>query len=202
MVIGREFGGDGWIVRPKTAGVEAYVAQALIKHRDFFARWMARGQDRGVTFFNFMRALAARCGDGGLIYSNLLCFDSRGKDPSRSEHYPFIKMLSRQLLDLQLDYFRPEVVIFANGTGTVGVRREFYPVDGAGKVCEGLRHWEDQGVSRHHLWHFELLGKHACYRIQHPATRTEQARAARDLLLDLLDTKSGCATHSDGCATA
>jgi hypothetical protein len=186
MVIGREFGGDGWIVRHEGDGATAYVTKALAKHRDFFDRWMKKGPDRGATFFNFMRALAKSFGTEGLIYSNLLCIDSRGKDPRRSEHFPFIKRLSKQLLDAQLHHFKPDVVIFANGSTTVNIRREFFPIEGEGKVCVSRRNWEEAGISREQLWEFELLGKFLCYRIQHPSAQSKASMAARRHLLEVL----------------
>lgn len=186
MVIGREFGGDGWIVQHEGDGATAYVTKALAKHRDFFDRWMKKGPDRGATFFNFMRALAKSFGTEGLIYSNLLCIDSRGKDPRRSEHFPFIKRLSKQLLDAQFHHFKPDVVIFANGSTTVNIRREFFPIEGEGKVCVSRRNWEEAGISREQLWEFELLGKFLCYRIQHPSAQSKASMAARRHLLEVL----------------
>ncbi|MGF6608944.1 hypothetical protein OKW45_003866 [Paraburkholderia sp. WSM4175] len=57
MVIGREFGGKGWIVRPEGAGASAYVAKAVAKNRKFLEEWLKKGPDKGSTFFNFMRDL-------------------------------------------------------------------------------------------------------------------------------------------------
>ncbi|MDR5821505.1 MULTISPECIES: hypothetical protein [unclassified Caballeronia] len=188
MVIGREYGGNGWNVMHDGGGASVYVTKALSKHRDFFGRAMAKkGQDRGDTFFNFMRALARSVGsEGGLIYSNLLCFDSGGKSPRNSEHFSLVKRLSKQLLDVQLDHFRPDVVIFANGMDTVGIRREFFPIAGDGKVCVGRRHWEEAGIPRTQLWEFELHGRFLCYRIQHPSARSRAAKAARKQLLEVI----------------
>ncbi|MDR5769723.1 hypothetical protein [Caballeronia sp. LZ028] len=192
MVIGREYGGKGWKVEHNGEGPNEYVTKALSRHRDFFNKAMAkRGRDRGDTFFNFMRALARSVGtEGGLIYSNLLCFDSGGRSPRYSEHFAFVKRLSKQLLDVQLDHFKPDVVIFANGMDTVGIRREFFPIEGDGKVCVSLRNWEETGISKNQLWEFELHGKFLCYRIQHPSARSKAAKAARKQLLELLSQRT------------
>ncbi|MDR6379144.1 hypothetical protein J2776_005868 [Paraburkholderia caledonica] len=188
MVIGREYGGRGWNVEHNGEGPNEYVTKALSRHRDFFNKAMAKaGRDRGDTFFNFMRALARSVGsDGGLIYSNLLCFDSGGRSPRYSEHFSFVKRLSKQLLDVQLDHFKPDVVIFANGMDTVGVRRQFFPIEGDGKVCVSMRNWQETGIAKNQLWEFELYGKFLCYRIQHPSARSKAAKAARKHLLELL----------------
>lgn len=188
MVIGREFGGDGWRIKCG-GGPMLYVTEALNRHRVFYSKQMAKKKmDRGVTFFNFMRTLGARFGHEGLIYSNLLCIDSEGKDPSKSEHFSSIKLLSKRLLDVQLDCFKPDAIIFANGASTVSVRREFFPINGKDKVCKSLRNWEEYGIAKDHLWEFELLDKFRCYRIQHPATvkGRVQAEAARRHLLEVL----------------
>jgi hypothetical protein len=187
MVIGREYGGDGWIVQPKGKGVSAYVTEALAKHQKFFDKCMAqREMDRGSTFFNFMRALRNKFGPGGLIYSNLLCIDSGGTDPSKSKDFPLIKDLSKRLLDVQLDHFKPDVVIFANGSTTRDVRVEFFPTKGEKKVCVGRRDWEEAGIPNMQLWEFELLGKFLCYRIQHPSAQSKASAAARRHLVEVL----------------
>ncbi|CAM2173617.1 hypothetical protein PSAC2689_220061 [Paraburkholderia sacchari] len=79
MVIGREYGGNGWIVPHECDGPNAYVTKALSRHRNFFDGAMAKnGRDRGDTFFNFMRDLGRSVATEGLIYSNLLCCYSSG----------------------------------------------------------------------------------------------------------------------------
>jgi hypothetical protein len=188
MVIGREFGGKHWHIDPEGGGVNAYVAKALAKHRASFGKWLEKGGDSGTTFFNFMRALGDRFGPGGLIYSNLFCIDAAGGDPSGSEHFPEIKRLSKQLLDVQFDHFLPDVIIFAHGSASADTRREFFPTKGDSRVCVGLRDWEDAGISNMQLWQFELYGKHLCYRIQHPANwRGKAASDAAKARLHLLD---------------
>ncbi|MCM3609462.1 hypothetical protein M4D49_28700 [Cupriavidus pauculus] len=190
MVIGREFGGKHWHVNPEGGGVNAYVAKALNKHREFLEKWLAKGGDSGTTFFNFLRALADKFDPGGLIYSNLFCIDAAGGDPSGSEHFPEIKRLSKLLLDAQFDRFQPDVVIFAHGSASAATRREFFPTKGLSRVCVGRRDWEEVGIPNMQLWEFELYGKYLCYRIQHPANWRGKAGAeaatARRHLLDVL----------------
>lgn len=190
MVIGREFGGKHWHINPEGGGVNAYVAKALAKHHAFFGKWLEKGGDSGTTFFNLMRDIADRFDSRGLIYSNLFCIDAGGGDPSGSKHFPEIKRLSKQLLDVQFDHFRPDVVIFAHGSSSAATRREFFPTKGGGSVCIGRRDWEDIGIPNMQLWEFELYGKYLCYRIQHPANWRGKAAAeaakARRHLLDVL----------------
>ncbi|MFM0019476.1 MULTISPECIES: hypothetical protein [Paraburkholderia] len=188
MVIGREFGGKGWIVPHEGDGAAAYVTKALSKHRNFFDKWIEKGPDRGRTFFNFMRDLAKSFGAEGLIYSNLLCIDSRGKAPTKSKYFPEIKDLSKRLLDVQIDHFKPDVIIFANGTSgeQIRARREFFPMKGRERVFVSRRTWEEVGIQRGQLEEFELYGKFLCYRIQHPSAQSKASMAARRHLLEVL----------------
>ena len=185
MVIGREFGGRGWRVPYEGGGPEAYVAAALVKHRNFFAEKMAKSAPPG-TFFHFMKRLAKSCGQGGLIYSNLFCFDSLGKDPRRSSHFPLVKNVSKLLLDAQIENFQPDVIVFANGMDSVGVRRDFFPIAGEASVCLGRRNWEDEGIPKEHLWEFMLHGRYRCYRIHHPSAQSSMAARVRRRLLEVI----------------
>ncbi|MBH2018938.1 MAG: hypothetical protein I8H91_05120 [Burkholderiales bacterium] len=185
MVIGREFGGHGWRVPFEGGSPEAYVAAALVKHRKFFTEKMAKPA-RPDTFFHFMKRLAKKCGQGGLIYSNLFCFDSMGGDPRRSSHLPMVKLVSKLLLDAQIEHFQPDVIVFANGMDSVGVRRDFFPIAGEAKVCEGRRNWEDEGIPKKHLWEFELYGRYRCYRIHHPSAQSSMATRVRRRLLEVI----------------
>jgi hypothetical protein len=185
MVIGREFGGQGWRVHYEGGGPEAYVAAALVKHRKFFTEKMEKTARPG-TFFHFMKRLAKKCGQGGLIYSNLFCFDSMGKDPRRSSHLPMVKNVSKLLLDAQIEHFQPDVIIFANGKDSVGVRHDFFPIAGEAKVCQGQRNWEDEGIPKEHLWEFELYGRYRCYRIHHPSAQSSMAARVRRRLPEVI----------------
>jgi hypothetical protein len=191
MVIGREYGAKGWKVEPEADGVSAYVAAALAKHRKVFDAFLAQDKKGpGVTFPNFLRELAEGLGTGdGLIYSNLLCIDSGGKAPTKSKHFPEIEGLSKRLLDAQIDHFKPDAIIFANGTSAeqVRIRRRFFPVKGKGRVFVSRRNWEDVGIPKGQLEEFELYGKFVCYRIQHPSNwrgeaAAEAVKARRHLL--------------------
>ncbi|WP_144403807.1 MULTISPECIES: hypothetical protein [Caballeronia] len=193
MVIGREYGASGWNVKAHEKGARAYVQAALARHREVFDGFLAGSTGPGLSFPNFLRDLAKCLGTAdGLIYSNLLCVDSRGKSPTRSKYFPKIADLSKRLLDVQIDHFRPDVIIFANGTSgeQVRIRRKFFPIKGKGRVFVSRRHWMDIGIEKGQLEEFELHGKFLCYRIQHPANwrgdAGVQAARARRHLLDLL----------------
>lgn len=186
MVIGREYGDKGWDVKQyKGGGPEVYVAAALDKHRKFFVNKMTKLARPG-TFFHFMKLLEMEYGQGGMIYSNLFCFDSEGKNPRHSTHFPLVKKISKLLLDAQIEHFQPDVIVFANGMGSVGVRRDFFPIAGEAKVCEGLRDWEVEGIPIRHLWEFKLYGRYRCYRIHHPSAQSSMANRARRRLAEII----------------
>lgn len=189
MVIGREFGGNGWRVQYEGGGPKVYVAAALDKHRKFFVNKMTKPARPG-TFFHFMKLLEMKYGQGGMIYSNLFCFDLKGKDPRNSTHFPLVKKISKLLLDAQIEHFQPDVIVFANGMDSVGVRRDFFPIAGDAKVCEGLRDWEAEGIPIRHLWEFRLDGRYLCYRIHHPSARSSMANRARRRLLEIMTESS------------
>jgi hypothetical protein len=190
MVVGREFGGRGWRVPYEGGGPETYVAAALVKHRNFLREKLAKPARAG-TFFNFMKRLAKTCGQDGLIYSNLFCFDFMGRDPRRCSHFPMVKHVSKLLLDAQIEHFQPATIVFANGMDSVGIRRDFYPISGEAQVCRGQRNWEHEGIPKGHLWEFELHGRYRCYRIHHPSAQSSMAARARRRLLEILSETAG-----------
>ncbi|GAB3758730.1 hypothetical protein GCM10028796_04840 [Ramlibacter monticola] len=185
MVIGREFGGRGWRVPYQGGGPQTYVDTALAKHRKFFAEKMEKPARPG-TFFHFMKRLAFKTGQRGLIYSNLFCFDSMGRDPRRSSHFPVVKKVSKLLLDAQIEHFQPDAIVFANGMDSVGIRRDFFPIAGEDKVCQGRRDWEHEGIPKGHLWEFELHETYRCYRIHHPSAQSSMAARVRRRLFEII----------------
>ena len=189
MIVGAETA--GWnVLKPgeplKT--LDAYVAKAMAKHSEFFKRQLNQGPARGRTFFNFVREVASSCGSEGLIYSNLFCFDWKGGSPMHSKaHYKMVQHYSAQLLKAQVNYFRPDIIIFANGSASAGARRACFPTKGAHKVCGiGRDYVMTHNLPNSQLWEFQLHDTIRCFRIQHPSSRSAGATAARQCLLTLL----------------
>ncbi len=186
MVVGRECGAP-WRVGHEGAEVRAYIAAALKHHECKFKAWMEKRQ-RGATFFNFMRQIEQKVGRGGLIYSNLFAFDFDGQDPRAcKEHYEsVIEPLSRELLKAQIDHFRPDLIIFANGVTSMQVRRRIFPH--APGVVKGGQDWSaaPHSIPNSQLWEFELYGRYRCLRIQHPSNYSKPAARARQFLVDRL----------------
>lgn len=79
-----------------------------------------------ITFHDFTRAVADKSGQEGVIYSNLFCFAWNEKSPIKSKYFDQIKNISFKLLTAQLEYFEPEIIIFANGSQNTTYRREIF----------------------------------------------------------------------------
>ena len=169
---------------------EQYVEQAMKIHCDYFAGELVKGDIKGRAFHNFTRAVANRCGSDGLIYANLLCMAWDEGSPVHSPHIKLIKRYSRLLLQQQIEFFQPDIIIFANGSATAGIRREFFPLsrDTAGKAIGN--DYVKKGIPNSQLWEFTLKERIRCFRIQHPSSRSPASAQARQFLLGLLPSQS------------
>ena len=163
-----------------------YVAQAMQVHHGYFEKQLVQADIQGRAFHNFTRAVAKRCGSDGLIYANLLCMAWDKGSPVRAPYFELIKRYSKLLLEQQIDFFQPDIIIFANGSATAGIRREFFPLsrDAAGNAI-GIDYKND-GISNAQLWEFSMDERIRCFRIQHPSSRSPASAQARQFLLDLL----------------
>ena len=189
MVVGRET--RGWNVlkndEPFT-GLNDYTYKAINKHKTFFESQQKKKNARGCTFHNFMRSVAKKSGSNGLIYSNLFCFAHKESIPTKSDHFETIKDISKKLLDVQIKLLSPDIIIFANGLDrdSVMARREYFPIKGDDKACFNSKDYASEGVPNKYLWEFDLYDKIRCLRIQHPSTRSKEAKQAEKFLIDQL----------------
>ena len=187
MIVGRET--RGW-KRPTSIGaydtLERHIDAMIGCHTSFSAcHGSKKKQNRGETFWNFMRSVGDIVGDGNVAWCNLFCMDFEDTMPQPGQpHYDTVKSLSAQLLKAEINILRPDVIIFANGGSSVLVRREFFPLSGPERVCTD---WRPVGKSdKTKLERFTLFGSIDCYRINHPSARSPANRAARKFLLDHL----------------
>jgi len=185
MVVGRET--KGWTIIGKNeqfTSLDAYVDIALNKHRDYLADNLPKSPDKGQSFFNLMRSVSKHCGSNGLVWANLFCASWKRNSPVKSPQFKTIQKYSELLLKTQIELFQPQTIIFANGTSSAQYRREFFPTEGESKVCSGFGGYEADGFSRGQLLRFQLNSSIQCYRIQHPSSRSKEARAARHYLVN------------------
>lgn len=189
MIVGAETA--GWNVRKEEEPfdtIESYVDRAMTKHQRFAReRFSQMTQDRGQTFWNFMRDAGRHCGRDGLIYANFFCCDWRKANPIGSPRYKMVQRYSARLLHAQVEFFALSIIVFANGIASAGARRAVFPNKGADRTCSGGYDFADShGIPNRHLWAFKLNDGIDCYRIQHPSSQKAGAGAAREFLLNLL----------------
>ncbi|MEX0143852.1 hypothetical protein MRBLMS1_004761 [Massilia sp. LMS1-1-1.1] len=172
-------------VGERFSSIEHYVKRSMAVHQAYFAQQLSQSDIRGRAFHNFTRAVAQRSGSEGLIYSNLLCMAWKRGSPVRCDYFDVIKRYSKLLLDVQIDFFQPEIIIFANGSSTAGHRRDFFPLarDEHGKAIG--TDYVKQHIPNAQLWQFPMDHR-TCYRIQHPSSRSPSSARAREFLLGLL----------------
>ncbi|WP_353141428.1 hypothetical protein [Acinetobacter pragensis] len=183
MVIGAET--REWNVKLDTEySLEQYLLSSVEKNKSFFQKMMNEPRTQQITFHDFTRAIADRCGRDGLIYSNLFCFAWNAKSPIKTKYFDQIKNVSFKLLKAQLEYFEPQIIIFANGSQNTVYRREIFD----SKLYSEGQDYINEGISKNHLYQFLFADKYQCYRIQHPSTirGRKMAISARKKLIEIL----------------
>lgn len=187
MIVGRET--RSWSVLKKDedfVNLESYIDKAITTHKNFFEGQLNKKNSKGCTFHNFTRSVATECGKDGLIYANFFCFSWKNGNPVKSPYFETIKKYSGLLLKAQISFFKPDIIIFANGINSSSYRRELFPIDGANIVCSNGKDYTKYGISNHQLWEFELYNHIRCFRIHHPSAQGKDAAKARKFLLGLL----------------
>ena len=189
MIVGRET--KAWNVLTKEhsfTNIDNYISDSVEKHKRFFASQLHKKNSKGAAFHNFTRSIANKCGESGLIYSNLFCFSFKKSNPANSELFHDIMNYSEQLLKAQIETLKPDVIIFANGSSTAKYRRMMFPIDGPDCVCSNFNDYVHEGIENIQLWSFDLYKNIKCYRIMHPSSYSKDAMKSRDFLINLLPT--------------
>lgn len=190
MIVGRET--RAWTVLRKPlqyTTLHDYVRRSVETHEIFVSGQLKKAkQARGNAFYNFVRDVARASGHDGIVTANLFCFSWKKSLPTMAPPAVLeqIKRFSESLLKLQIDLFKPDLLIFANGSSSAKVRREFFPIDGPNRVCSKSVKYLSAGHSVDQLWEFHLNDSIRCFRIQHPSSFSKSAKAARKYLLELL----------------
>lgn len=183
MVMGRETTlwnyGKGQTFRT----VAEYVECGMTRHGEFQNRFLETpGSTSGLI--RLLKNVGKATSDEGLVWCNLFAVAHDAADPRKNlAAWPHVRALSKALLDIQIEVLQPDVIIFANGIDSAGIRREFFPHAQpggavAGDRCTGTRHWEADKVSKRHLWGFQLDGRIECFRTQHPSAKFHRTKAA------------------------
>lgn len=194
MLVGRETAGwtvvgkGKWATIDKYTNLADYINTSMSKHYLCLNEESVSGNEKGSTFFNFIKMLIPVVGREGFVWSNLFCFDLNKKNPESSPYFQTIKAMSKRLLTEQINTLNPDVIIFANGSASACYRAEYFPFKGDGKeiVCSKFSDpGKDSEIDNKHLWQFDLKlsGYHRCYRIHHPSYFSKKASNARDFLV-------------------
>lgn len=184
MVVGRET--RLWNVVTSQAPflhLDEYIQRAMAKQQAHLARHLPRPPDKGASYFNLLRSLAADHGYDGIAWANLFGFAWNGKSPMRWPNFSMLLDISEQLLKAQIEILKPNIIIFANGASSARFRRKYFPHTGEHSVCTNLADYREQGIANDQLWQFHLNGTIQCYRIQHPSSISAASREARNFLL-------------------
>jgi hypothetical protein len=187
MIIGRETKSWGWFDKDAKnySDLKDFIHKSMGEHRNFLIKKFQENNRKGCGFHNFTRAVAEKCGQDGIIYSNLFCFSWNKKLPTRCSHFEMIKKYSEQLLKAQIDILKPQIIIFANGSSSNRHRKDFFPSD----VCNNSNDYSSEGITNKQLWEFDLYQKIHCFRIQHPSSFSKDSMKARKFLIEKLPDK-------------
>jgi hypothetical protein len=166
--------------------LDNYISKAMAIQQDHLARYIANPRDRGESFFNLLRSLAADHGPQSIAWANLFSFAWNKKSPMRWDYFEELVKTSEQLLKAQIRILQPDIIIFANGASSAKYRQRYFPHKGDTSVCSELGDFRDQGIPLNQFWRFKLHHTIQCFRIQHPSSISVPSRAARRFLLDYL----------------
>lgn len=188
MIIGRET--RAWkVLKADEQFIDhaSYVARALAVHQQHSIEELAKiKESAGHSYFRFVRKIQAQSGGDGIIHANLFCFAWNKGSPFKSPYLETIKRYSESLLKFQIDYFQPDIIIFAHGQEGAKFRQQLFPNEGKSNVCLPTEHTNKHPHNIKYLWEFNLYGLYHCYRILHPANCSQPSRAAQDYLISIL----------------
>jgi hypothetical protein len=188
MIIGRET--RAWnVLKPdeKLISLEAYIDKAITAHKNHSLKELnVENESRGQSYFKFVRKVREKSGESGLIHANLFCFSWKKSSPLGCPYEDVVKQYSERLLKFQIEYFNPDIIIFAHGASGVKFRRQLFPVEGENSVCIKPINLKPHQHSLSHFWEFDLYGKYKSYRVAHPSSLIKLSREAHDYLISIL----------------
>lgn len=188
MIIGRET--RAWnVLKPdeKLISLEAYIEKAITAHKNHSCKELnVKKEPRGQSYFKFVRKVREKSGESGLIHANLFCFSWKKRSPLGCPYEDVVKQYSERLLKFQIEYFKPDIIIFAHGASGVKFRRQLFPSEGDNNVCIKPINVIPHPHSPSHFWEFDLYGKYKSYRVPHPSGLNNVTRQAHDYLISIL----------------
>lgn len=130
MIIGAET--CAWYVLGDKEYTGDYIDSAMQTQKDFFYPFLDKPSTK-IKFYNFAKSVADKSVKDGIIYSNLFCLSWKKGSPTKPlknnrEFFNEILSLSIKLLKAQINYLKPDVIIWVNGVSTASYRKMVFPM--------------------------------------------------------------------------
>lgn len=185
LIVGRET--KGWL---KSLNDFQYdkngIKRSMDESKDFVRDQLKekKKDTRGKSFFNFVRDVAKKSGDNGVLWANIYASDYKGGHINHIKDKDMIKeieTISKKIIVAQIEVLNPDIIIFATGNQGIAARRRYFP------NSELRERTAIEGYPSKDLWAFKLPDYDAqCYRIHHPSSFSNEKRQARQKLIEIL----------------
>ncbi|MGM8910986.1 hypothetical protein ACS8FB_12805 [Psychrobacter sp. 1U1] len=185
LIVGRET--KGWLKSWNDFQYDKNgIKRSMDKSKEFVRDQLKekKKDTRGKSFFNFVRDVAKKSGDNGVLWANIYASDYKGGHINHIKDKDMIKeieTISKKIIVAQIEVLNPDIIIFATGNQGIAARRRYFP-------NSELR--ERTAIAGYHskdLWAFKLPEYDAqCYRIHHPSSFSNEKRQARQKLIEIL----------------
>lgn len=185
LIVGRET--KGWLKSWNDFQYDKNgIKRSMDKSKDFVRDQLKekKKDTRGKSFFNFVRDIAKKSGDNGVLWANIYASDYKGGHINHIKDKDMIKeieTISKKIIVAQIEVLNPDIIIFATGNQGIAARRRYFP-NSELRECTAI-----EGYPSKDLWAFKLPDYDAqCYRIHHPSSFSNEKRQARQKLIEIL----------------
>lgn len=198
LIVGRETA--GWQLDEKIP-IKAYDRNTIINSMTKSKSWVTSNltgkhskDEKGKTFFNFVRKVRDKCGDNGILWANTFAVDYKKSTPNtkklpknHKKLFEIIKKLSKELLQAQIDILKPDFILFVGGKASLSAQKAYFPtLKGDGKCLK-----DDLPINYLEKFMFNKQDKPICYRTgYHPAYYKRNAQRALKVLVEHLPSLS------------
>ncbi|AMN68624.1 hypothetical protein [Psychrobacter sp. P11G5] len=185
LIVGRET--KGWLKSWNDFQYDKNgIKRSMDESKDFVRDQLKekKKDTRGKSFFNFVRDIAKKSGDNGILWANIYASDYKGGHINHIKDKDMIKeieTISKKIIVAQIEVLNPDIIIFATGNQGIAARRRYFP------NSELRERTAIEGYPSKDLWAFKLPDYDAqCYRIHHPSSFSNEKRQARQKLIEIL----------------
>ncbi len=185
LIVGRET--KGWLKSWNDFQYDKNgIKRSMDKSKDFVRDQLKekKKDTRGKSFFNFVRDVAKKSGDNGVLWANIYASDYKGGHINHIKDKDMIKeieTISKKIIVAQIEALNPDIIIFATGNQGIAARRRYFP------NSELRERTAIEGYPSKDLWAFKLPDYDAqCYRIHHPSSFSNEKRQARQKIIEIL----------------